>query len=165
MEEEYVEQGIENDEALSSDSLSYEEASEDVIEDSAPEELTAAESDEGEVEEGIEVPDEEVIEPEFLENAQEEVVQESRSDTEQVQEYDYSQQLEQILDSLNSMQGDLSLSDINENLINIDANVDALNRNIIAMDRNIKFHSRLEVGLLVAIWGSLLMYIAFSKLL
>lgn len=165
MEQEYVEQGVEDIETFSNDSLSSSETSEDVIEESAPEEFSAVDSGEGEVEEGIEVPDEEVIEPEFVENAQEEIPQETGSETEQAEENDYSQQLAQILESLDSLQGDVSLNDLNENLISIDSNVDALNRNLIAMDRNIKFHSRLEVGLLVAIWGSLLMYIAFSKLL
>lgn len=165
MEEEYVEQGIEDDEALSGDSLSYEEASEDVIEDSAPEELTAAESGEGEIEEGIEVPDEELTESDFVENAQEEVMQDSRSETEKTEETDYSEQFAQILESLNSLQGDVSLDDVNENLISIDANMEQLHKDMVAYDRNFKFHSRLEIGLLVAIWGSLIIYFAFSKLL
>ena len=165
MEEEYVEQGIEDVEALSGDSLSYEEASEDVIEESAPEDFTAADSGEGEVEEGIEVPDEEVIEPEFVENAQEEVPQVTGSETEQVEEKDYDEQFAQIIDSLNSLQGDVSLDDVNENLISIDANLEQLHKDMVALDRNFKFHSRLEVGLLVAIWGSLIIYFAFSKLL
>lgn len=165
MEEEYVEQGIEDDEALSGDSLSYEEASEDVIEESASEDLTAEDSVEGEVEEGIEVPDEEVIEPEFVENAQEEVMQDSRSETEQTAETDYSEQFAQILERLNSLQGDVSLDDVNENLISIDANMEQLHKDMVAYDRNFKFHSRLEIGLLVAVWGSLIIYFAFSKLL
>ena len=165
MEDEYIEQGIEDNEALSSDSLSYEEASEDVIEESAPEDLTAADTGEGEVEEGIEVPDENITEPEFVENAQEEVMQDSRSETEQTAETDYSEQFAQILESLNSLQGDVSLDDVNENLISIDANMEQLHKDMVAYDRNFKFHSRLEIGLLVAVWGSLIIYFAFSKLL
>ena len=165
MEDEYIEQGIEDNEALSSDSLSYEEASEDVVEESAPEDLTAADSGEGEVEEGIEVPDENITEPEFVENAQEEVMQDSRSETEQTAETDYSEQFAQILESLNSLQGDVSLDDVNENLISIDANMEQLHKDMVAYDRNFKFHSRLEIGLLVAVWGSLIIYFAFSKLL
>lgn len=167
MEEEYVEQGIEDVQALSSDSLPYEEVTEDVTieEDSAPEDFSAAESEEGDLEEGIEVPDEEITEPQLVENAEE--GQEIISDQERAEgtSQDYSVQLEQIINDLESLQGDVTLDDINENLISIDANLDSLNRNVVALDRNIKFHSRLEVGLLVAIWGSLLIYIAFSKLL
>lgn len=165
MEEEYVEQGIEDNEEFSSGSLSYEETSEDVIEDSAPEELAAAESGEGEIEEGVEVPDEELIEPVFVEDAQEEVVQETGSETDQVVENDYNEQFAQIIESLNSLQGDVSLNDVNDNLISIDSNIDQLHKDMLALDRNFKFHSRLEIGLLVAIWGSLIIYFAFSKLL
>lgn len=170
---EYVEQGIEDDEALSSDSLSYEEDVENVVseeesvpeEESAPEELTAIDSEEGEIEEGIEVPDEEVIEPEFVQNAQEEVIQDSGSELSQTSENDYNEQFAQILESLNSLQGDVSLDDVNENLISIDANMEQLHKDMVAYDRNFKFHSRLEIGLLVAVWGSLIIYFAFSKLL
>ena len=100
-----------------------------------------------------------------MENAQEEVMQDSRSETEQTAETDYSEQFAQIFESLNSLQGDVSLDDVNENLISIDANMEQLHKDMVAYDRNFKFHSRLEIGLLVAIWGSLIIYFAFSKLL
>ena len=127
-----------------------------------PDEMIDGEDSEIEegIEEGEEVPDE--YEPsEIVQNDEVSGTEQVRSETTTI---DYSLQLAQIYEELQTIEGNIDYEDINENLISIDSNIEILHKDLIAMDRNNKFHSRLEIGLLVAIWGSLIIYIAFSKI-
>lgn len=179
MDDTYIEEGIESaSESFESD-LEPETLSEDIENESVEEESAALgesidspsayDSEEiidenGDIEEGIEegeeVPDE--IEPsEIVQNDEVSGSGQVRSETPNI---DYSVQLAQIYDELQTIEGTINYDDINENLISIDSNMELVHRDMVAMDRNNKFHSRLEIGLLVAIWGSLIIYIAFSKI-
>lgn len=179
MDDPYIEEGIEsNSESFESD-LESETISEDIENESVEEESaapgesidspSASDSEEildenGDIEEGIEegeeIPDE--VEPlEIVQNDEVSGAEQVRSETPAI---DYSVQLAQIYEELQTIEGNINFDDINENLISIDSNMELVHRDLVALDRNNKFHSRLEIGLLVAIWGSLIIYIAFSKI-
>lgn len=179
MDDTYIEEGIESasesfESDLESETLSEDIENESVEEDSAADgesidSPSASESEEvieenGDIEEGIEEGEEVPDESEPLENVQNDGisgVEQLRSETPTI---DYSVQLAQIYEELQTIEGNINFDDINENLISIDSNMELVHRDLVAMDRNNKFHSRLEIGLLVAIWGSLIIYIAFSKI-
>lgn len=179
MDDSYIEEGIESaTESFESD-MDNQTLSEDIENESVEEE--SVESDEsidspseteseevleenGDIEEGIEdgeeVPDE--VEP--LEVVQNDEVSGAEQDRSETPITDYSMQLAQIYEELQTIEGNIDFDDINENLISIDSNIEILHKDMVAMNRNNMFHSRLEIGLLVAIWGSLIIYIAFSKI-
>ena len=179
MDDSYIEEGLEGSSEYFESGMESEETIENIENDPIQEDSavpgesidspSASESEEvieenGDIEEGIEegeeVPDE--VEPiEIVQNEEVSDVGQVRSETPTV---DYSVQLAQIYEELQTIEGNINFDDINENLISIDSNMELVHRDLVAIDRNNKFHSRLEIGLLVAIWGSLIIYIAFSKI-
>lgn len=179
LDDTYIEEGIESGTESFEFDLEFEETSENIENDPIQEDSVASgesidspsaseseevieenEDIEEGIEEGEEVPDED--EPlEIVQNDELSGEEQVRSETPTI---DYSLQLAQIYEELQTIEENINFDDINENLISIDSNMELVHRDLVAMDRNNKFHSRLEIGLLVAIWGSLIIYIAFSKI-
>lgn len=157
------EENLDDSEIIEEDSFSY------------PSDVSGELSESGDIEEGIEVGEEELaeepaetpdeIEPqEFVQNDENVGSIRSGSEPASSQNPDYSQQFAQIIADLEDLQGDTNLEYINENITAINDNLETLNSNLVNLSNNQNFQSRIEVGLLVAIWASLIIYIAFSKI-
>lgn len=161
------EENIDDSEIIEEDSFSY------------PSDVSGELSQSGDIEEGIEAGEEDPVEEPVEEPAEtpdeiepQEIVQNdenvdslrSGSETAASQNPDYSQQFAQIIADLEDLQGDTNLEYINENITAINDNLETLNSNLVNLSNNQNFQSRIEVGLLVAIWASLIIYIAFSKI-
>lgn len=77
---------------------------------------------------------------------------------------DYSVQIAQIIDKLTDAYGDTSLEDIRLELVDLNDNQQKMNENLITIGQNAVVIGRVQVGILLSIWASIIIYIAFSKL-
>lgn len=175
MEEEYYESGIEEGSEYTGEvtpTVLPSETYETPIPE--PEELYRSEPEAaiekfGEVEEGIEQPDDFDSEFDFeltelVQNAEEMTAQQSGSDQ---TEADYSVQLAQIYDKLESLEtisGYYDIDDIYDQMEVMNSTLADINRNIYLSSQNAALSSKLQVGILISLWGSIIAYIAFSKI-
>ena len=100
-----------------------------------------------------------------MQDAQQDDLSETRSGTQETQNIDYSQQLAQIQSDIEDLIDAQDInSDIYDKLSDLNTEVGDLNDNILTLSSNISFAFRLQTGILVALWASLIAYIAFSKI-
>lgn len=156
------------------DSVSDSEISEEVFnnDEFSNDEYNENYSDEF-IEEGIEedqeitdseIPDNEDLNDEIVQNVQNDNSKESGSSQEETVNIDYSVQLAEINENLEDLQTDKTLNDIYDQLEEIQSQIEVQNDSIISLSNNISFAFRLQTGILVAVWASLIIYIAFSKI-
>ena len=120
--------------------------------------------EEGEESEELEIPDNEVLNDEIVQDLQNDNSNASGSSFDQSAIIDYSVQLAQINEYLEDLQTDKTLNDIYNQLEDIETLIEVQNDNIVKLSNNISFAFRLETGVLVAVWASIIAYIAFSKI-
>lgn len=144
MEELIIEEGIEESDLQ--------------ISDESSESGELAENDNSEL---VEEPDSAYQSSDIVESADNVDAVETGSE---VSSSDYSVQIAQIIDKLTDTYGDTSLEDIRLELVDLNDNQQKMNENLITIGQNAVVIGRVQVGILLSIWASIIIYIAFSKL-
>lgn len=144
MEELIIEEGIEESDLQ--------------ISDESSESGELAENDNSEL---VEEPDSAYQSSDIVESADNVDAVETGSE---VSSSDYSVQIAQIIDKLTDAYGDTSLEDIRLELVDLNDNQQKMNENLITIGQNAVVIGRVQVGILLSIWASIIIYIAFSKL-